>query len=738
MKPIYLIIMLTLAVACQSTNAQSVILLNLNSHETDLVKGHKDSTYKKIIVTLPQTNFDSVYILVNNVLFSFWCGNSTKLPKPADTCFMLNSSDIDSGRIIFRFNNKNLVAVGNRISPYAKEILTGNDKIKAWTRLGQTPDSAVINFITKATSDGAGTATTGTTAGNQVYTSNIFCVNDAARIVIFKADLDKIIKPSTSLRSQIDSLFKIKHDLESLVSGVNAIIENANSSSIGTRPLPQADIANIRNLLDAATKESALLHNFQTVNAIDSLSFLCSETLKNKPCNCGVEVSNQFEKMYLKPCFDQKGNAISIKNALLYDVSTSDPMQKIFLLKTKQGNAKKNCNNNDFEFLRIKKRMSPAVDNILAVSVIAHKDSLISIDTSYVNFFLDSAMATQTAFSKAGASKNPATAGTTVLKNNDNTPITQLRAVTTLQGDLLHFNNQYNNLNFIQQNYDAALLCLQQKIVAYFSLIEIPVSGSTLAAVLEKKIGKELNREYYRYACELLNGIAASYQTAITRTGNLRIFTRILQVPNADEFTVQLKSGKNNTTLYSHKFNVQGGIKIDFSTGVFLTGLNSRDFILKSFRLQYKNDTAATSPRRDTTGNLIGVNDKKLNYSTGLMVHFYRRSGMYTNLGMVTGVSVNNAEFMWLLGGSLMFRMGSGRISLVGGLAFGKQKELDINHDQYRIANNNLQTSSPFISNGIGGPRLPRFFTDTNISTYEKRQTSWFAGITYNFASIKL
>ena len=477
-------------------------------------------------------------------------------------------------------------------------------------------------------------------------------------------------------------------------------------------------------------------NNGQTVNGIPDLSFLCPEIAGKKDCPCGVPIKNGFENMYLPPCFDKKGNAISVKNHVLYDMSATDPLQKVFLFEIKKASAKKNnscstiLDGSHFQYAKIKTRMSPGVENIMAVSVIAHKDSVIIIDSNSRNYFLDSATAVQAAFTAAG-SKGKTSDSTLHLDGGGKDSVYFLRAAVVLRSDLVYFNNYYRDLAFVQEKYNVALACLQVKITEVFFLNNVPRTGNDLASAIERWLPDTL-RVYRRFACLLLNQIASEYDSAVNRRSNYRIYTQLLQIPNADELGIGIKTSKSTTSLYGHKFNIKGGIKIDFSTGIFVTGLNSSENILTSLRFRIR-DSATAPTTRDTVGNLILPNEDKLNFSTGFLVHVYRRSGHWINTGMVAGATVSNSEFMMLLGGSIMFRMGNGRLSLVGGWAFGKQKALDANHQKYLYNANQFPTNQVYNKD-----QLPRFFTDTNISTYEKRQRSWFAGITYNFASIKL
>jgi len=470
-----------------------------------------------------------------------------------------------------------------------------------------------------------------------------------------------------------------------------------------------------------------------TLSPFPDFSFLCPG-ITNKKCDCGILVRSPFENIYLPPCFDTNGNALSIKNHLLYDMSATDPLQTAFLFevtKSKKINPSGCPSSVPFQFASIRTKMCPSVNNILAVSVIAPRDSMIVIDSNYTNYFLDSAAKVQGAFTAAGSGKIAIEKGANKdsLNSSKDSQNILTRQTVALRNDLVYFNNYYQNLNFIQEKYKAQLACIQVKISEVYRLQNIPKSGTELVADIDAVLmkNKQFLEQYSFIICSLLKQIGAEYDTALNRKGKYRVFTKLFQIPNADEISIGIKT--KSTTLYRHNFLIRNGWKIDFSTGVFVNGLNSVDYSLTSTR--YKVRTNPTDSLRDTTGNFIQKNKHRLNYNTGFLVHVYKRSGSYINQGIVAGVNFNNSEFNLLLGGSIMFRMGNARFSFVGGFAFGREKTLDANHRQYELDGKPPADSQFFVS------QVPRFLPDANISTYDSFKTSWFFGISYNFASIK-
>lgn len=458
-------------------------------------------------------------------------------------------------------------------------------------------------------------------------------------------------------------------------------------------------------------------------------------------CSCGIPVNSKFDYKYLPPCFAQKDYAVSVKNQLLYDMSENDGVRKVYLLELR-GKKDTSCRNGrkfQYEYPAVKKSIRPRAGEMLAVTIIAHKDSSVIIDSNAVNYFLDSASVFGKSLADTAAFSGEPSLEMLPGKEDSLKTAASLRILSgavSLSDELIGFNQRYQALKVVQEKYQEALNCLQLRIVRFFSLKAIPLSGNELASAIESQLKKSgLPCKYHEQACHVLSLIAAEYDKALQYQSDYRTYTQVFQVPNADELSIGIRTKNVAKALYHHDFPIKGGLKIDFSTGVFVTGLNSVNFVTSSQRFLFKDSARGLS--RDTTGNLIGHDTRKFNFNTGLMVHIYPRTGRLWNVGGVAGVVINNGDFNMMLGGSAMFRMGKARFSLVGGLAIGKEKMLDANQQQYLHTASMNPPGKVYVQNSDDN-RLPRFFTETNISTYDKLKLSWFMGITYNFASLNL
>lgn len=655
MKPI-ITTLITYLLFTTTLQSQTTVLLNGMDKSVYIKTDTADKGFNYLIIRLPQTDFSKTRLIINkNNRLAF-----IKEASDKDSGFIqLLAKDINAGEIKLTFKDKKIVSIGERLSPYLEDLLTGKDTI----------------LVTLNAKDN------------------------------FKAPISFIQANKTE--SQQNNAFKSK-------------------------------------LCIQYKKDT-------TINGLPDFSFLCNQSDIDNKCDCGTLVKNNYENIYLPPCFDKKGNALSVRHQLLYDASQKDGLRKVFLFDIEKSSKKINTNctaikDSKFQVASIQEKLKPKVGQLLAISVIAHKDSIIVIDSNYVNYFLDSADAVAKAFTSAVKKQTETIDSLTTdslrpekAKPEKQRSLKVIEGAITLNGDIIYYNNLNKNGDFIQEKYYKDLLCMQLKIAEFFNLGSIPNSGSALATGIEQKIMQEKpDSMHYAQICRILSSIAEQYEIALNRTSNYRIFSQVLQVPNADEINFGIRTKNSEKPLYRHNFLIKGGWKIDFSSGVLMSGLNNVDYVRKSVRLTYRTDSASAAVR-DTTGQTIDVNNNKMNYNIAFLAHLYKRSGNYFNYGLATGVTFNNSEFMMMLGGSAMFRMGNGRLAFVGGLAFGRQKVLDANQAQYQFSTAKFDESKVYTLNATSPQnRVPRFFEETNITTYEKLKSSWFAGITYNFAGIKL
>lgn len=313
----------------------------------------------------------------------------------------------------------------------------------------------------------------------------------------------------------------------------------------------------------------------------------------------------------------------------------------------------------------------------------------------------------------------------------------------SLDISLEEFNLKYANIDFMEKQYASDLLCLKLKVKQLLG-ITVPDEEKAFAQLLINLVKPKIADMYYTDFANLIHSIEAEYKKASNKQPKYKIYSKSIQIPNADELAISIKTKNGSDYLLNRTFNISRGFKIDFSTGVFLTGISNSDFVVapQSYRYRATKDTVVirggagidsviNKGIQDTVGSSIYEN-KKLTFSTGFMLHAYTRTGSAVNLGIAAGAIIdNNSNAQILLGGSLLLHAGKSRVVLSGGLAIGRQKILSKELEQYKVPPSTLPVYNTRYD-------LPKFYTGTNPTTAFSSTTSWFFGLTYNFASINV
>jgi hypothetical protein len=317
-----------------------------------------------------------------------------------------------------------------------------------------------------------------------------------------------------------------------------------------------------------------------------------------------------------------------------------------------------------------------------------------------------------------------------------------------IEGALLKFNTQRISQGLLENQREAFVLCFKLYVNETLGKI-VPDNSKDFGKILSNMTAIVSSKEYYADFIELIKGIEIEYEKLINPKERFVTFTKQIQVPgtNTDEISFSVKSNGGRELLMPKSYRTSLGLKIDFSAGVFISGITNSDFLIsqESFRYKESRDTINPSGQlitqytggiADTTGKVIREN-KKFTFNTGFIIHLYSRSGTPVNFGIATGPIINESQIQFLLGGSLMFSVGKSRIAFVGGLTFGKEKTLSSDLDKSFLKQKDNKGN--FIYDNRND--LPKFYSgdgNVNSTTYLKSRTSWFLGVTYNFASANL
>jgi len=278
---------------------------------------------------------------------------------------------------------------------------------------------------------------------------------------------------------------------------------------------------------------------------------------------------------------------------------------------------------------------------------------------------------------------------------------------------------------------------------------KVSIANSQETELINKKastLTKNLENIYDKD--DRIGSIGAKYSLLLTRaiTGYIEYGFQFT-VPNKDEFTLSLKDTKRDTamTIFKKTINVSGGFKIDFSSGFILHGLSDYEYSLRAQNFNYKEstfkidtlgniDTSFTGSIKSVTGNFYDESNKNFSYALGVLVHGYPRTGRALNVGFTSGLLLDDDRFRFLIGGSLLFKSNTSRITLSGGAILGTIKRIDPQYTRFRW---DEKLNSTNLYNSLD--EIPHEYTDiTTFPTIEKMEVSWFLGLTYNFASMNI
>jgi hypothetical protein len=162
----------------------------------------------------------------------------------------------------------------------------------------------------------------------------------------------------------------------------------------------------------------------------------------------------------------------------------------------------------------------------------------------------------------------------------------------------------------------------------------------------------------------------------------------IPKLQNVDEYVFNLsvlpKNGLTSNVVVDHQpviVPLHWGIKIDASTGLFMTNLIDQKFSLKpdSSVTLSSNGSDSVYNRRN---QIMQQNNGNYDFGVAAFIHFYTRLTNWFNMGLSLGAGVSvapNPSIRYLGGASLLFGK-NGRLILTYGCAIGFVNKLDENN----------------------------------------------------------
>lgn len=537
------------------------------------------------------------------------------------------------------------------------------------------------------------------------------------------------------------------------------------------------------NLAPNIFSEAPLVTMKPTINL-----FLCdpeslSEAKEDDCCNIGVNccrtIPSKFDFIFESPCYPKKGkqNAITAKYITIYDerdgtisylklrksVNKGAPKCKKCTKKEKGSSnsetkkkkemlcSKDTCKS-AFEYVEVMKQIIPIANREMLVIIIS-KDDNFTVEANGEQYFLEY----QDGFKKNLETLANKEKERTAKDNKANfegptereQEITQLEKLKALNQATALLNGRHAGVDVFQDQYHADLMCLRYRIMSEFNIPNFVNDSIQIdSLVAEAKLLRlELSKiDSTKNGLLVIKSIEKSYLNLISKQINrFKVFYNQVRIPDQDVFKLEVTQVDKKKNVFNRSFRTRGGFKIDFSTGIFLTGLSVPEYVVQKHSFKYKPatfgldslgniDTTYASRLRDTSGHRIHVKDPIANYGVGLLAHAYVRTGTFINIGISTGILVNNIGVQILIGGSTMFNIKKTRLSLTGGVVIGQKKTISPTAKPY------LQSDNPDADGTVYDlpTDVPAFFEPTDVPTFVKWKCSWFFGLTYNFGSVSV
>lgn len=237
--------------------------------------------------------------------------------------------------------------------------------------------------------------------------------------------------------------------------------------------------------------------------------------------------------------------------------------------------------------------------------------------------------------------------------------------------------------------------------------------------------GDILNELVKHFDTSRQKDIAVSIKSIISSLDSLQpLVYSTARLVNRDYLNIKLITG-NNETIVNENIRTSFGLKIDYSTGVFLTGLRDDSYIFKDTTINYTPSPTGSTPR-DTSGNFLRKQiPSSYNVGFGVLAHVYPRLSSNYNIGLTAGfMSTTNLDLNILLGGSLMLQSlfgSNNRLVLNAGVAWGKVKRLSSAYQADFMRSSNSTTGAPI------------YYATTGDPTVQVWSHSWFFGLSFNF-----
>ncbi len=547
------------------------------------------------------------------------------------------------------------------------------------------------------------------------------CNIDGAALKIFK-DSNQIKIPFQCLRN------------DTSIKSVNIIIQNDNKNKVATLMF-KSDGSQAKEPANTATNNTENLNRDSVLKklrligiSIDNASFVF---IKPEMFD-GLQT---FGYSNLQHCMQNKyDKQLPGEYVWLYDMKNGDyytlkkKVRKPITDDKKANGCKDTIGCKDccvgIEYYKWKKSMwyTPPVGTQFKVELMNYSTAdSINLSFAYRDNFLEDEANFKALLQSANSSSAPkdTTKKDTALKNPNNTqsykPDETANNLLILRNDLSYYNDHFN--------YNSSTMGKHLQNLRYINKVIQDKFEISLDSLIRKyKVKQDTDDE--------LNILMKQIEKLYFRISNYRTYSFLAQkLKNYDYLDMTFKDNKGNE-INKEEMRLWGGFKIDFSSGIFLTGLKDDNYVFTDSTVRYRpfGDTSTSlNSLRDTTGKIaIKENSGKQKIAFGILMHAYPRISSNYNVALTVGLAVNTqTEVNVLLGGSLL--LGSTRrLVLTYGVMWGKVNRLS---NTVKTGLNRSDASNIYSA--------PIFYNTTNnlVPMVSDTYHSWFFGISYNFSS---
>jgi hypothetical protein len=432
-----------------------------------------------------------------------------------------------------------------------------------------------------------------------------------------------------------------------------------------------------------------------------------------------INASRTGGMSFPKKCIDSKQDAsLGGEYLVVYDVKAGTYYALKKIVRKKKASKDNSCDKNYVEYYERKSSIffTPPVGSQFKLELVnMNADDQLQISASYKDNFLEDEATFKSTFQAFNSKSNETGAGATTEKKNELHGSLNASGIANyliaLRNDLLYYTTHFYYSSFTAEQHEKNITAINNNIQ---EKLKTDLPGLLAAYLITMDKDDDLN--------VLMKTIRDTYNNLIGMTS---MSFSAFRLKNMDYLELEFKNKQGNL-VKEEEIRLSGGLKIDFSAGIGLTGLRDYSYFIKDTTVAYLRDTVGGGTSVDTSGKIIRrENDGKFDVRFGILMHVYPRLSSNYNVGLTVGISTNtNLDINLITGGSLL--LGSTRrLVLTAGVIFGKVNRLS----------NSVQEGY-HTTPAAGGITKPMFLESSTsvVPMIKQWNHSFYFGISWNLS----